>query len=417
MNNKQIITIAAVVIIAVAAVAAVILVIGDGGEKKAEKTSYGSDLMVYGNANLDSVIDTNDKQYIQDYLEGKVKKTEFCDTNNDGVIDESDINYLQKLIDRVDGTKVYYVDGRGVTTSVEWPLNTFVVLSNSPQLMALAVGLDDSSIIGYTKKDPVIFKSFEKAAVLSSSSLSDYTIMTSNGVPDAIITQITNNSDEFSDEIKSTYDKMGTDVICVSGMDAEESASSALTLGFLVGGIEKSQQYSKWCTDMMNDIKEKVSTISERKTALIWFGGFACAGYDSPYTEALETAGGKTLADWTNYQRLDADNNTWILNYDPQYMIRIFTMGYSSTDDSRQALYEKYGSMISQMNAYKNGNFCVIDFTLPQTLRIAYMAEFMYPELFSEGYADQWHQQLIDIYGIDYKVDGQFMFTTEDLKS
>ena len=73
--------------------------------------------------------------------------------------------------------------------------------------------------------------------------------------------------------------------------------------------------------------------------------------------------------------------------------------------------------MISQMNAYKNGNFCVIDFTLPQTLRIAYMAEFMYPELFSEGYADQWHQQLIDIYGIDYKVDGQFMFTTEDLKS
>lgn len=417
MNNKQIITIAAVVIIAVAAVAAAILIIGDGGEKNAEKTSYGSDLMVYGNANLDSVIDVNDKQYIQDYLDGKVKKTEFCDTNNDGVIDESDINYLQKLIDRVDGTKVYYVDGRGVTTSVEWPLNTFVVLSNSPQLMALAVGLDDSSIIGYTKKDPVIFKSFEKAAVLSSSSLSDYTIMTSNGVPDAIITQITNNSDEFSDEIKSTYDKMGTDVICVSGMDAEESASSALTLGFLVGGIEKSQQYSKWCTDMMNDVKEKVSTISERKTALIWFGGFACAGYDSAYTEALETAGGKTLADWTNYQRLDADNNTWILNYDPQYMIRIFTMGYSSTDDSRQALYEKYGSMINQMNAYKNGNFCVIDFTLPQTLRIAYMAEFMYPEIFGEGYADQWHQQLINIYGIDYKVDGQFMFTTEDLKS
>lgn len=416
MNNKQMIAIAVVVIIAVAGIVA-FASMSKGGDDNNKKTDYGSDLMIYGNANMDSVVDASDVQYVKDYLAGKVEKTEFCDANHDGVVDDKDVDYIQDLIDRKDGTVVWYVDGAGDVFSVEWPLNTFVVLSNSPQLMALAVGLDDSRIIGYTKADPVVFKVFEKAALLSSSTLSDYTVMTSNGIPDAIITQ-SGSAGPVDTEVRNTYSKMGTDIICVAGMDGDKSASSALTLGFLVGGIEKSQQYSKWCIDMLADIESKLSSVPEssRKTALIWFGAHAAAGYDNDYTKALETAGGKSIADWSGYQILNADNCTWILNYDPEYMIRIYTMGYSSTPETRQALYEKYGAMIDQMNAYKNGKYCVIDFTLPQTLRIAYMAEFMYPDLFGDGYADNWHQQLVDIYGLDYKVDGQFIFTSEDLK-
>lgn len=416
MNSKQMIAIAAVVIIAVAGIVVFATMSKDGDDNN-KKTDYGSDLMIYGNANMDSVIDASDVQYVKDYLDGKVEKTEFCDANHDGVVDQKDVDYIQDLIDRKDGTVVWYVDGAGSQFSVEWPLNTFVVLSNSPQLMALAVGLDDSKIIGYTKADPVVFKVFEKAKLLSSSTLSDYTVMTSNGIPDAIITQA-GSAGPVDPEVRSTYSKMGTDIICVAGMDGEKSASSALTLGFLVGGIEKSQQYSKWCIDMLADIESKLSSVPEasRKTALIWFGAHAAAGYDNDYTKALETAGGKSIADWSGYQILNADNCTWILNYDPEYMIRIYTMGYSSTPEARQALYEKYGAMIDQMNAYKNGKYCVIDFTLPQTLRIAYMAEFMYPDLFGDGYADNWHQQLVDIYGLDFKVDGQFIFTSEDLK-
>ena len=417
MNNKQLIAIAAVVVIAVVGIVAISVMTKNGGDDGNKTTDYGSDLMVYGNANKDSVLDANDVQYVKNYLDGKVEKTEFCDANHDGVIDDKDVQYIQDLIDRKDGTTVWYVDGADEVFSVEWPLNKFVVLSNSPQLMALAVGLDDSKIIGYTKADPVVFKSFEKAKLLSSSTLTDYTVMTSNGIPDAIITQ-SGSSGSVAAEVRETYARMGTDIICVAGMDGEKSASSALTLGFLVGGIEKSQQYSQWCIDMLADIKTKLSTVSEseRKTALIWFGAHAAAGYDNSYSKALETAGGKCIADWTGYKILNADNCTWILNYDPEYMIRIYTMGYSSTEDSRQALFEKYGSMIDQMNAYKNGKFCVIDFTLPQTLRIAYMAEFMYPDLFGDGYADSWHQKLVDIYGIDFKVDGQFIFTPADLK-
>mgnify|MGYP004655501003 FL=1 len=417
MKSKQMIAIVAIVVIAVAGIAAVALMGDDGDDKKTAKTDYGSSMTVFGNANMDSVIDESDIQYVKDVIAGTAEKTAFCDANHDGEVNEKDIDYIRDLIDRKDGTTVWYVDGSGEEMSAEWPLNTFVVLSNSPQLMALAVGLDDSKIIGYTKADKIVFKSFEKAKLLSSSSLTDYTVMTSNGIPDAIITQGT-PTDPVDPSVRATYAKMGTDIICVAGMDGDKSASSALTLGFLVGGIEKSQQYSKWCIDMLADVEKKVSTVPDekRKTALVWFGGHAAAGYDNDYTKALETAGGKTLADWTGYRVLNADNCTWVLNYDPEFMIRIFTTGYASTPESRQALFEKYGAMIDQMNAYKNEKYCLIDFTIPQTLRIAYMAEFMYPELFGEGYADGWHQKLVDIYGIDYKVDGQFMFTFKDLK-
>ena len=417
MNSKQLIAVAAVVILVIAGVVAAYTLTRDGGGEGGGTVDYGSDLKVFGNANMDSAIDQADIDYINDYLNGDVELTEFCDANRDGKVDVADAEYVQDLIDRRDGTVVWYVDGIDEIQSVTWPLDTFVVLSNSPQLMALAVGLDDTRIIGYTKADSVLFQSFEGAALLSSSSLDDITVMTSNGIPDAIITQ-SSYTTAITKETRDLYAQMGTDIISVAGMDGAESASSALTLGFLVDCVEQSQEYSKWCTDMLAEIEQKLSAVpdSERKTALVWYGGFACAGYDDQYTAALELAGGKTVADWTGYQPLDADRSTWVLNYHPEYMIRIFTMGYSSTEDSRQALYEKYGSIIEGMDAYKNGNFCVIDFTLPQTLRIAYMAEFLYPEIFGEGYADQWHQRLVDIYGLDYDVDGQFIFTAEDVK-
>ena len=188
MKSKQMIAIVAIVVIAVAGIAAVALM-GDDDDKKTAKTDYGSSMTVFGNANMDSVIDESDIQYVKDVIAGTAEKTAFCDANHDGEVNEKDIDYIRDLIDHKDVTKVWYVDGSGEEMSAEWPLNTFVVLSNSPQLMALAVGLDDSKIIGYTKADKIVFKSFEKAKLLSSSSLTDYTVMTSNGIPDAIITQ------------------------------------------------------------------------------------------------------------------------------------------------------------------------------------------------------------------------------------
>ena len=148
MNSKQLIAVAAVVILVVAGVVAAYTLTRDGGGEGGGTVDYGSDLTVFGNANMDSAIDQADIDYINDYLSGDAELTEFCDANRDGKVDAADAEYVQDLIDRRDGTVVWYVDGIDEIQSVTWPLDTFVVLSNSPQLMALAVGLDDTRIIG-----------------------------------------------------------------------------------------------------------------------------------------------------------------------------------------------------------------------------------------------------------------------------
>ena len=413
MNSKLLIAVIAIVIIAGAGVAAFLLL--NGGDKEKTPVDYGGELKVYGNANEDSVIDDADIDFVNAVIKGDKKRTEFCDANKDGKVDSKDVDQLKNMINRKDGTVVYYIDGAENVSNVTLPLKTFVVLANSPQLMANAVGLKYPAILAYTKTDSIVFKNFVGAAVISDG-LSDFETVTSNGIPDAVIVGSTTTC---SDETKALYDKAGVDIIHIAGMDSKESSSSALTLGYLCGCIEQSQKYSKWCHDMLDEIEKKVATIdsSKRHTALIWYGAQACAGIGGSsggqYTEALEFAGAKSVADWENYRVLNADNNTWLLNYHNEYMVRIYTMGYSVDDSARQAVYDKYAQLIDQTDAYKAGNYCVIDFTLPQILRIAYIAEYIYPEVFGSGYGDGWHQKLLDLEGIDYKADGQFLWTKD----
>ncbi|AMK14496.1 iron ABC transporter substrate-binding protein [methanogenic archaeon mixed culture ISO4-G1] len=414
MDKKIMIALLAVVIVAGVGVAAFIMMGGGSSEKQID---YGGELKVYGNANEDSVIDAADIAYINAVIKGDKKETTFSDANHDGKVDDKDVAYVQDLIDYKTGTKVYYIDGAEKLAEVTLPIKTVVVLSNSPQLMVNAVGVKYPDVLAYTKKDSIVFKNFEGAKVISDG-LDDFESVTSNGVPDAVIVG-TNTT--CSDGTKALYDAAGVDIIHIAGLDGKESSSSALTLGFICGHVEQSQKYSKWCHDMLDEIEKKVATIpmDKRHTALIWFGGQACAGKGGssggPYTEALEFAGGISVADWENYRVLNADNNTWLLNYHNEYMVRIYTMGYAVDDAARQAVYNKYGAMIDQTDAYKAGKFCVIDFTLPQILRIAYIAEYLYPDVFGAGYGDKWHQQLLDIEGIDYKANGQFLWTKEKM--
>lgn len=414
-SDKKIGVIAVIIVLVAAVGIAAYLMMDDGDESKDSTIDYGGELWVYGNANGDSVIDESDIDFISDVINGDRVATAFCDANRDGTVDSRDIDHVKSMISRINGTEIHYIDGAEEDAMVTLPLDTFVILSNSPQLMANAVGLKYPAVLAYTKVDSVVFKNFEGAKVISDG-ISNFESVTSNGVPDAVIIGSTT---ACSDETKALYGKAGVDIIRIAGMDSQESSSSALTLGYLCGQIEQSQVYSKWCHDMLDDIEKKVATIPEssRHTALIWYGAQACAGRGGapggPYTEALEFAGAISVADWENYRTLNADNCTWVLNYHNEYMIRIYTMGYTVDDAKRQAVYDKYAAMIDQTDAYKAGNYCVIDFTLPQILRMAYIAEFIYPDVFESGYGDKWHQQLLDLEGIDYKVDGQFLWTKE----
>lgn len=447
MDKKWTIAILVVVVIVIVAACAVALTGDDDDDKKdtpdtpvtpdtptdveIKTTDYGGTLQLFGNANMDSVIDAEDAKYIQQYLNGKVEKTDFCDANNDGVIDSKDVSYVNDLINYKSGTVAYYLDGNDKVAKANVPLTTVVVYgSSSCQLLCLALGMDSSNVIQYdtwpsTSADNVdlVFQKFKGAATVTSGNISDFSSVVKDGTPSAVIVSDYTISSLTDSSVLDLYEKAGIAVVSTKGFDGAGVADSELTLGYLFNRSAQAQKFATWCDSMLTEISEKIKTLKESDypTALYWFGGQAVAGMNSTWGNVLLQVGAKNAADWTEtYRVLNADNQDWILNYDVDYILRTISqgLGYGCTDQSRTAVYNNYAKLVSETNAYKEGHFVLIDGNMPQILRMAYMAEFMHPDLFGTGFGDKYNQQLVDLYGIDYDVSKHvFMTTTANLVS
>ena len=105
MDNK-LIGILAVVVVAVVAIAAVVIINnnnnnGGGDEPVSDDIkaltglpSSDSRLWVYGNANEDDVIDSDDVAYLKEVIKNKGPGNKvLCDANRDGWINDKDVAY------------------------------------------------------------------------------------------------------------------------------------------------------------------------------------------------------------------------------------------------------------------------------------------------------------------------------------
>ncbi|MBO4568987.1 MAG: Ig-like domain-containing protein, partial [Candidatus Methanomethylophilaceae archaeon] len=158
-------------------------------------TDYGGTLLVYGNANMDSVIDSNDITYVQRVIANTLPKTDYCDANNDGKVDAKDVSYIQDLIAYKDGTVAYYTDGNGAVSHATLPVKKIVAYgSSSAQLFCLALGLDSNTVIQYdtwpsTTPEGVdlVFQNFAGAGTVTSGSLDNFSDVVKDGLPDAVV--------------------------------------------------------------------------------------------------------------------------------------------------------------------------------------------------------------------------------------
>lgn len=413
--DTKLIAVFVVGIMVVAGVSAYVLINNDDGSD-IDDESVGR-LAVYGNADNNDSIDQKDIDYIQDVIDGKKDRTELCDANHDGKIDAADIQQVKDLIAKKDGTQVHYLDAYNDHQIVHWPANRVSIIFKSVQLIALAAGLTYPQVVAYQIEDPILFAPFHGAEIMdklgrggSAPRIGEFEYISSFD-PDLIV--IGKGTDDPTPEQRKMYSDAGIDLVSVAMMEGEDSIDSILTLGFLCGDMNSARTYAKWCDSMLSAIDEKVATIEEKdkKTAIIWYGGGAIAGKDDGYMKAFERAGGINDITW-DYAALSKDNKEWLLEEQRDYIFRVFAMGYNSTPEKREALYDRNIPLIDQTDSYKNGNYWLIDSNIPQILRIAYMGEIMYPEVFGEGFADGWHQQLVDdVYKMDsYDVTGKFTY-------
>ncbi|PWR69676.1 ABC transporter substrate-binding protein [Methanospirillum stamsii] len=110
--------------------------------------TYKDTLTVYGNANMDDIIDENDINYVRSIISGTKEKSQFADANCDNIINEDDITRIEELI-AGDADEIHILDMSDRIVTVPLPVEKIVSASRMDSTrMLIALGAQDKIVGG-----------------------------------------------------------------------------------------------------------------------------------------------------------------------------------------------------------------------------------------------------------------------------
>ena len=442
MNNKVIAVIAVVVVIAAAGAGAFVLLKSD----KSKDNSYAIDgaLNVYGNADGDYKIDNKDLNVIQDIIDGDKKAADYplADADKNGKIEDADKTLVQKIIDKEPCT-VNIINQKKTAgnydSTVKWPVASAIATGSSNNLLLFTFAGINEKVHGIcysTTPDWTLFPYYESVARLGTTSTAiAIDTDTSNVIKEHKVTALISDYTDSTIKNESEYNEIGIDVIRVSAAvtDPDKYASQLLMLGFLFGTETSAMEFAEWNTKVLKDIAEKVNGITKKKTSVtsnskatsngIWIS----AGV-SDYRSVLEAAGStyaisdsydiKSVSGYTSGAYFNT-GDTWIYDINPDVIISMRVSSWYAGTVDIVALWEESVGLFDMTSAYKNGNVSVITGDAPITIRIAYAAAMLYPDVFSLDWANDLNKEVFEkFYPGDINTDGKFfVITYEDYKA
>lgn len=436
MDKTKMIAIAVVAIVAVAAVA--IVLTNDSGSDDVE---INSQLKVFGNADNDYNIDSDDLELIGDIIAGNKKFSDhpLADANHDGTVDAADEQLVQKILDKESCTVYHYntCSTGDYVVSTKWPVKAAVSTASSNMLWITQMsGMADKIYgISYSKSsppDPTLFPRFSEMESIGSSStkmpvegikkyIEDY------GITAVLCDKTASTVDKA--EVEPVHEGMGIDVIRVNPalVDATEYSAEMFLLAFLFQTEEKCKDVAQWWIGLQADIEDKLEDITDKKTVIACNGvpsanGMWISAGTSDYKQVAEMAGGiyalgeEVLTQYTSGCYFK-QNDTWLYNYDIDCIVNIKTNDWYSCSVDKQAKYDESVGIFSQTQAYANGDAIVVVGDAPIPLRILYTAVALYPDVFTEEYADEMHKEFFDKFvpGNTVNWDEAFFMLTHDM--
>lgn len=229
-----------------------------------------SRLWVYGNANEDDRIDSEDLVILKEMVDGRREPTVLADANCDGHVDYLDIEYLQKIIDQ-DSVTVYYIDNYFIVSKVSWPVNSIAIGYCSGAYVADLTGLCDKvTMVDDTIKTywTGINSKFIEAKSYGTTESPDYESIMKNKVDVYVPGYCDGKADQLSG---NNLEPAGTDVMFIntcdnSGVDYpnEYIDRSILMFAYLLqGDMTKTYEYLDWHDDVLSKLKTAAATLSD----------------------------------------------------------------------------------------------------------------------------------------------------------
>ncbi|MBQ8373062.1 MAG: hypothetical protein IJX35_01955, partial [Candidatus Methanomethylophilaceae archaeon] len=178
--------------------------------------------------------------------------------------------------------------------------------------------------------------------------------------------------------------------------------SQMFLLGFLFQTTDECLDIAKWWISLQNEIDSKLTGVTKQKfvtcNGVPGNSGMWVSAGTSDYLKLCEAAGGESALDdsvLTNYTSGAYFKKTdgWLYKFDIDVIINIKTGDWYSGTVNDSEKYAECLDIFSETQAYQEKNAYVITGDAPVPIRIAYAACVMYPDLFSEKWADEKNKQ------------------------
>lgn len=434
MDKTAVIIVAAVVVVAGAAGALLILSGGDdnGRSASAEGIDYEAvNLMIFGNANNDLTIDEQDKKTIQDIIDGKTPAEghPLADVNVDGTIDRKDLDEVQRIIDREKGITLhvacYNYANKKAVIDVEYPVKNVGLYGMHTVTSALYTNAGDK-VVAYanpsgTKGDYPVMMGSLSGEIISSGMGGSTAIdwkkfmeIDSRTPVGALVIDTAYAGDITAVTIRD-FNNAGIPVLAFNGNNVYAQIAATAWIGFLCGPDTErvGKQFAESSQEILGEISRKVSGLKdEQRKSFMTFTMWICVCQNnSPNNSLGELAGG------IHYSKVNREfaskyrGNGFSMNLDAETLANFQDCGaYLSIRTSDFG--SDFKKLVISNYEFKNasmGDISVSDFMhnaverlyfinnlLPAALKVAYITEMMYPELFEKGFADGCAQRFID---------------------
>ncbi len=394
-KNTAAVLAAAVIIAFFAATAAFFLLQSSDSGDDGYHVTHSERLMIFGNADGNDVLDSRDVAKIEELVgtSGWKQTNPFADANNDGVISSADVDMAKRMVKREAMDIFYaYMDGSDyVVDKVSYPIKNYVMVGDDVSIALQSISAT-SKCKGVTVSDfddPINSWVGSLERIGNKSTAAEVPLATKVADKDTVL--ITSAASRYVTN-QDAFELAGIDVVRMNlgtGTNGDVAANyGLLTIGYLLGLEKESQKAVKFSDDIIDSVRTKVKDLDDSKKAKAIVANRTAniSGKSSEYYYIAQLAGAKNMIDenssFTSFNVSKGDD--WLYGVDVDHILHFTSLGYG--DANKNEVFSTYDANFKLTDAYKAGNYDLMNANMPTAVSVAFSAESMYPDLFEKGY-------------------------------
>jgi len=382
-------------------------------------------LGIFGNANMDEIIDENDIAYVESIIAGTNEETQLADANHDGEVNADDIAQIEKII-ASEEEKLTILDSSDRTVTLELPIESIVSLSHTSAEAIKILGVEDR-IVGVEQNvvdKAIFFPDLSKLPIVKSGSEADYEKIL--GIrPDIVIGY------QFSAAALVEKLEPHVTVIGLGFYQPRKMSQEIAMLGYLLGRTDEAYEFIDFYEGYLDTIQERISDLSEEDRVRAYLEqnkDMTASGNGSGTNELCELAGGINIAADLegSYPVVDPE---WVIAENPDVMVKSVNHGNKyagyekdSTDDIKE-LRESFMNRTGweMIQAVQNGRVYIWSDSINTKpsffVGVSYLAKWFYPDLFEDLDPEAIHQEYLTRFQrLDYNLAEHGVFGYPELE-